>query len=99
MDRPSRRGLEGGIRVVAVSYGGVSAGTRAVQALKQVVTALRMYPVTDAVSIPFFSQFINILGQLEANETMEGAATTMLDELLNLAKALQPLREREAVTA
>src|SRR5579884_3827491 len=36
-----------------VSYGGVSAGTRAVQMIKQVVTTLKMIPVSEAVSIPF----------------------------------------------
>ncbi|GAA3311138.1 hypothetical protein GCM10020295_80060 [Streptomyces cinereospinus] len=35
-----------------VSYGGVSAGTRAAQMIKQVVTALKMTPVLEAVSLP-----------------------------------------------
>src|SRR5690606_22785527 len=37
-----------------VSYGGVSAGTRAVQAIKQTVTTLGMVPLMQAVNIPFF---------------------------------------------
>src|SRR6185437_2310461 len=41
-----------------VSYGGVSAGTRAAQMIKQVVTTLKMTPLTEAVSIPFIAQFI-----------------------------------------
>lgn len=36
-----------------VSYGGVAAGTRAVQQLKQVITNLRMVPVYENVNIPF----------------------------------------------
>src|SRR5580700_4228824 len=35
-----------------VSYGGVSAGTRAAQMIKQVVTTLKMFPLFEAVSIP-----------------------------------------------
>ena len=42
-----------------VSYGGVAAGTRAVQQLKQVITTLKMFPLFDAVNIPFQTQFID----------------------------------------
>ena len=42
-----------------VSYGGVSAGVRAMTALKPVVAALRMTPVIEAVNIPFVTQFID----------------------------------------
>jgi NAD(P)H-dependent FMN reductase len=35
-----------------VSYGGVAAGTRSVQQLKQVVTALKMVPLFEAVTFP-----------------------------------------------
>jgi NAD(P)H-dependent FMN reductase len=75
-----------------VSYGGVSAGTRAVQQLKQVVTALRMVAVVESVNIPFFTQFIDGDGRVQANETMELAADAMLDELLRMEGALRPLR-------
>lgn len=64
-----------------VAYGGVAAGTRAVEQLKQVVSALRMRPVEDAVLIPFHTQFFDSEGRLRPNEIMEQAATTMLDEL------------------
>lgn len=75
-----------------VSYGGVAAGTRAVQMIKQVVTSLRMTPVFDAVYVPFFRQFMDEAGVVRANETMETAATAMLDELVRLERALRPLR-------
>jgi NAD(P)H-dependent FMN reductase len=75
-----------------VSYGGVSAGTRAVQMAKQVVTTLKMTPVFDAVSIPFVAQFIDDEGALEANEVIEKAADAMLVELGRLEAALRPLR-------
>jgi NAD(P)H-dependent FMN reductase len=78
-----------------VSYGGVAAGTRAVQQLKQVVTTLRMVPVVESVNIPFHSQFIDDEGRVHANETMEQAADAMLDELARLDSALRPLRRQD----
>jgi NAD(P)H-dependent FMN reductase len=75
-----------------VSYGGVSAGTRAAQMIKQVVTTLRMTPVFEAVSIPFAAQFLGDEGEIEANEVMEKAADAMLVELLRYTEALRPLR-------
>jgi NAD(P)H-dependent FMN reductase len=75
-----------------VSYGGVAAGTRSVQQLKQVVTTLSMFPVFAAVSIPFVHQFIDEDGEVQANETMEQAADAMLDELVRVEAALRPLR-------
>jgi len=82
-----------------VSYGGVSGGTRAVQMIKQVVTTLKMFPLSEAVSLPFFTQFIDEDEQVQANDVMETAAVAMLDELSRTARALQPLRERELVPA
>ncbi len=75
-----------------VSYGGVAAGTRAVQQLKQVVTALKMMPVPEGVSIPFHVQFFDEDGRLQANEVMEQGADAMLDELRRVESALAPLR-------
>jgi len=75
-----------------VSYGGVAAGTRAVQMLKQVVTAVRMVPVYESVNIPFVQQLFDDDGILQASETMESAADAMLDEMLRLHGALSPLR-------
>jgi NAD(P)H-dependent FMN reductase len=75
-----------------VSYGGVSAGTRAVQMTKQVVTALKMTPVAEAVAIPFVHQFIDDEGALVANEIMSAAAKSMLDELVRVDAVLRPLR-------
>jgi NAD(P)H-dependent FMN reductase len=75
-----------------VSYGGIAAGTRAVQQLKQVLTTLRMLPVFESVNIPFHTQFIDSGGALQPNEIMEQAADAMLDELLRTEAALRPLR-------
>ena len=75
-----------------VSYGGVAAGTRAVQQLKQVLTTLRMVPVLDSVNIPFHTQLIQD-GRFQANEVLEQAAKAMLDELLRVGGALRTLRD------
>jgi NAD(P)H-dependent FMN reductase len=80
--------------VAFVSYGGVSAGTRAVQMLKQVVGALKMVPVTEAVNIPFVTQFLDEEGRLQANEVMVQAASAMLEESGRVEVALRALRER-----
>jgi NAD(P)H-dependent FMN reductase len=74
------------------SYGGVAAGTRAVQMLKQVVTTLKMVPVFDSVSIPFVQQFLDDERRLVPNDIMESAATAMLDELLRWTTSLRTLR-------
>ena len=82
-----------------VSYGGVAAGTRAVQQLKQVVTTLKMVPVVESVNIPFFFPLLDDEGRLEANETMICAADAMLDELARLEPALRLLRQQRARAA
>jgi NAD(P)H-dependent FMN reductase len=78
-----------------VSYGGVSAGTRAAQMAKQVLSSLRVYTVTDAVSIPFVRNFLDDDERVEANETMEQAADAMLRELRRTAEALRALRDAD----
>ena len=75
-----------------VSYGGIAAGTRALQALKPVVGALKMTPVTEAVNIPFVRQFINEDEVFEPNDVLEQAADAMLDELARVEAALRALR-------
>ncbi|WUD70555.1 NAD(P)H-dependent oxidoreductase [Streptomyces sp. NBC_00510] len=75
-----------------VSYGGVSAGTRAAQMIKQVVTTLKMTPVPEAVSIPFVHQLIDEDEGLQPNEIMIASAKAMLEELARLSEALLPLR-------
>jgi NAD(P)H-dependent FMN reductase len=77
--------------VAFVSYGGVSGGMRAVQMIKQVVQALRMIPVTDAVVIPFVKTLIDDEG-FHPNELMTGSATVVLDELVKVGTALATVR-------
>jgi NAD(P)H-dependent FMN reductase len=76
-----------------VSYGGVSAGLRAATALKPVLTSLRMVPVVEAATIPFFQQFLTPDGGFAPNDQLAAGGKAMLDELLRLTTALRPLRE------
>jgi NAD(P)H-dependent FMN reductase len=78
-----------------VSYGGVAAGTRAAQMLKQVLTTLRITPVFEAVSIPFVSQFIDEEENVVPNDVMTASAKAMFDELVRVDEALLPLRAGE----
>jgi NAD(P)H-dependent FMN reductase len=75
-----------------VSYGGVSAGLRAATALKPVLTALRMVPVMEAATIPFFQQFLTEDGEFEPNAELEAGGKAMLDALVRLTGALQTIR-------
>ena len=78
-----------------VSYGGVAAGTRAAQMLKQVLTTVRMTPIFEAVSIPFVSQFIDEEENVVPNDVMTSSAKAMFEELVRVSEALRPLRDGE----
>jgi NAD(P)H-dependent FMN reductase len=74
-----------------VSYGGVSGGLRAVQMIKQVVSALRMTPVVDAVTIPMVRTMIEDDG-FHPTDIVASSAKAMLDELVKVGNALARLR-------
>jgi NAD(P)H-dependent FMN reductase len=76
-----------------VSYGGVAAGARAAQMIKQVVTTLRMVPIYEAVMIPYVTQFIDEEENLVPNDQLAASAKAMFDELVRVNEALRPLRE------
>jgi NAD(P)H-dependent FMN reductase len=75
-----------------VSYGGVAAGTRAVQLIKPVVSALRLVPVGEAVHIPFVAAAISEAGRFEPPAGLDEAADAMLAELVEAEMALRPRR-------
>jgi NAD(P)H-dependent FMN reductase len=76
-----------------VSYGGVAAGLRSVQMTKLLVTSLKMMPMFEAVSIPFFANLIDTdTGAFDPGPHQVKAATAMLDELLRWTEALKTLR-------
>ena len=77
-----------------VSYGGVAAGTRATQMLKQVLTALKIMPVPEAVNIPFVFQHLDEDKRFKSTELIDASATAMLDELLRWTQSLAGLRAK-----
>ena len=74
-----------------VSYGGVSAGLRAVGQLKQVLAALQVVSVGGGVPIPMIRERIED-GAVVGNEPMTKAVDAMLGELRTWHGALAPLR-------
>ncbi|WP_254651091.1 NADPH-dependent FMN reductase [Streptomyces sp. GbtcB7] len=74
-----------------VSYGGVSAGTRAVQMGKQVVANLGMLPIGPTVSIPFVNELVED-GDFRPGKIHEAAAEQVLDELARTAGVMRRLR-------
>ena len=79
--------------VAFVSYGGIAGGTRAVQALKQVVTAQKMMPITESVNIPFFTKYIDDQEKFNGDEVHQKAADDMMNELAKWTEALKPMRK------
>ena len=75
-----------------VSYGGVAAGTRAVQQLKPVCVVLRMTPMSDAVYIPFVQRHLDEERRFQSTPELERAATAMLQALERYEELLRPLR-------
>lgn len=75
-----------------VSYGGVSAGLRASQMIKQVLTAVSMMPLAEQVAIPFFPKFINDEEQFVPDEMIGNSAGIMLHQLEKWMAALKPMR-------
>ncbi|MCD6013205.1 MAG: NADPH-dependent reductase [Flavipsychrobacter sp.] len=78
-----------------VSYGGIAAGTRSVQMLKQVVNALKMVALTDNVNIPFIAKHVDENSKFVTDEHIDKSANSMLDELYKWAEALKAMREKK----
>lgn len=78
-----------------VSYGGVSGGLRGVQSLKPMMSALKLVPVPEAVTIPGHGEFLDEHG-FNANALHEKGAADMLAELDKWAGALKGIRSPQA---
>lgn len=74
-----------------VSYGGVSGGCRSVQNTKLTLTTLKVVPLPEAVTIPFFEKSIKD-DVFQGPPELDKSATTLLDELERWTTALKPLR-------
>lgn len=77
-----------------VSYGGVSAGTRAANSLKNDLASLRVVVLIEAVNLPFFKQNnIDDEDNFVANDITLKAADLMLKQLIRWTKGLKTIRE------
>lgn len=75
-----------------LSYGGVSAGLRAVQSEKLLLTTVKIMPIPESVAIPAFAQHLAEDGKLQPTEMMRDSAKVMLNELFRWSEALKPMR-------
>lgn len=75
-----------------VSYGGVSAGLRAAQSLKSILTTLNVMPVPQGVAIPMVATLLDEDKVFQPNELILTSAKSMLDELAVWATALKSTR-------
>jgi len=75
-----------------VSYGGVSAGTRAANALKNDLATFKVVPLYEMVNIPFFTEHINENGVFEPTEIAVKSAAALLKELVRWTKGLKTIK-------
>ncbi len=78
--------------VAFVSYGGQAGGTRSVQMLKQVVTALKMVPVVESVHLPFFTKHLNEQDTFVPDDAIIKSAEAMFSELTKWTESLKAMR-------
>lgn len=75
-----------------VSYGGISGGLRSVQMTKPILNTLKMVPIVESVTLPFFTKLVDDTGVFTGGESAERSAAAMLDELARWTAALRTLR-------
>lgn len=77
-----------------VSYGGISGGLRSAQMCKLAMTTVKLVPMFEGVSMPFFAKQIDENGIFHGNEPETKSAGIMLHELLKWTEALKPMRNK-----
>lgn len=75
-----------------VSYGGIAAGTRAVEMLIQVVSVLGMIPLPVQVNIPLIAERVTADGRFTPNQILDDSAAALLDHLATWTARLGPTR-------
>jgi len=75
-----------------VSYGGLSGGLRAVQAVKLLVTTLKMMPMAEVVAVPMAWNLLKEDKSFVSNDAINNSASQLLDELHKWTGALKTLR-------
>jgi NAD(P)H-dependent FMN reductase len=78
-----------------VSYGGISGGLRSAQMSKLQITTVKMMPLTEGVSLPFFEKHIDENGKFIGYDAANKSAEILLQELLKWTEALKPMRDKK----
>ena len=76
-----------------VSYGGISAGTRAGNSLKADLSTFKMVPVAEGVNLALFTQYIKEDGSFVAPEQSNKAAAAMIKEIKRWIIGLRLIKE------
>ncbi|GHD16325.1 NADPH-dependent FMN reductase [Tianweitania populi] len=85
--------LEWGRKPAAVvSYGGISGGLRATEALRPLLATLNMMPIPQALPVPLFGTMIGEDGVFRPTDPIAQGVKPMLDELAIWAEGLQAMR-------
>lgn len=82
-----------------VSYGGIAGGTRSVQLMKPVLTALSMMPLMEAVHIPFYTKSLDAEGKFVPTEQNIKAAQAMMASLVTWTGALKTMRQQRKTSS
>ncbi len=77
-----------------VSYGGIAAGTRATQQLRQVAIELQMHPIRENVHIPMIWEAFDANEQLKNVDHYNKSAETMFDKLTFWAHSFKDIRAK-----
>ena len=79
-----------------VSYGGISGGLRAAQVLRQLLSNVNVYALTQPVPVPLFTQFVGEDGVFRPGELITDGVRQMLDEIHTVATTMTKLRPEPA---
>ncbi len=75
-----------------VSYGGQSAGLRAVNSLKADLSTFKVVPLQETVSFTFFAKYLTQDGKFVPEQDAGQKLNTLLKELLRWTKGLEAIR-------
>lgn len=78
-----------------VSYGGISAGTRAANSLKADLSTFKIVPIYEAVNFPLFTQYITEEGVFVPADSAHRSADNMLKELARWTRGLKIVKENK----
>lgn len=71
---------------------GISAAMRSVQAIKLLVTSLKMMPMSEVIAVPYINKYLSPDGFFKPEEITEKAAYSTLNELLKWTEGLIQIR-------